>query len=70
MIELYYTGSCSPNQEQKNPNLSLGNYISINMVPSGVLNNFFSNISLYSELKKRFEVIGLGLKNNSGTLKI
>jgi hypothetical protein len=73
MIELYYTGAIREAAEQNNYIKSIGGYVSSSKVPNGGLNNLFGSISqlAISNAKNHlnsFEIVGLGLKNNSSNI--
>lgn len=63
---LFYTGSIKPNTPQKDPNLSLGGYISSSIVPNGSLNNLFPDIGLTDLKNVRDETRVIALQNVTG----
>lgn len=64
---LFYTGAIKTGQEQKNPALSLGGYISSSIVPNGLVDNLFPDIGL-SDLKNNQDQIKvIALQNITGT---
>lgn len=63
---LFYTGSIKPNTPQKDPNLSLGGYISSSIVPNGSLNNLYPNIGLTDLKTNRPETRVIALTNITG----
>lgn len=65
MISLYYTGSDSYLKEQKNPNQSLGGFVSKSLVPSNLLEAFFSDISNFSIQNDLTEIKMFALKNET-----
>lgn len=44
-MQLYYSNSQTAGGEQKNPQLSLGGYISASIIPNNLLNNLISDVS-------------------------
>lgn len=63
---LFYTGAIKTGQVQKNPALSLGGYISSSVIPNGIIDNLFPDISL-SDLKNNQDQIKvIALQNVTG----
>lgn len=67
-MKFFYTGSNLKDGWQTDPLKSLGNYVSQNEIPNGLLNNLFSDISLLGERKGYSETKGIVLKNKTGNL--
>lgn len=65
MIEIYYTGSLSFNEEQKDKDKSLGGFLSSTKVPNDILSNLFGDISLYTLEERLRETRAIILFNNS-----
>lgn len=66
-MNLYYTGVLIPPGIQVNAHKSTGGYLSTSKVPSGSMENFFSEISQYTIEKDLKEIIGVVLKNETGS---
>jgi hypothetical protein len=64
-MKLYYTGSANLNGFQKNPDKSLGGFMSENIIPNNSLQNIFSDISILAQRKGYIETKGIILKNTS-----
>lgn len=65
-MRFYYTGAKGFLEEQKNPSLSLGGFISSSLVPNGNINNLFSSITPYTLNKNLTEYSLIALKNELG----
>ncbi len=62
-MRLFYTGASSFDVEQKDPNKSLGGWISSTPIPNGMKSNLFGSISSYTSDQLFREVIAIALKN-------
>jgi hypothetical protein len=60
---LLYTGAEKPNFPQKDPNRSLGGYISGTTIPNSFLNNLFGKVGREDIQNKVYEVRCIALKN-------
>lgn len=65
MIKLYYTTVKGVDEINIRPDLSLGGYRSSTVVPNSVVNNLFSDISIYGAIREQDEFIGVIAKNES-----
>jgi len=66
-MTLYYTTAQAEDVANKKIDYSLGGFKSSTRVPSGLLGNLFSEISLYTLDKLQDEYIALMLKNETGS---
>lgn len=69
MIIPYYTGATKSVDQQPNPKISLGGYISTSKIPNGTKNNIFENITSQEVLKELREIKMIALHNNGETAK-
>lgn len=67
-MRLYYTNITGENLSQSRPDLSLGGFKSITVVPNDRYSNLFSDISCYSISKNVDEYIALALVNETGAI--
>lgn len=63
---LYYSGASNYQESQKNPTLSLGNYISSDAVPNDTLGATFKEISSLVKSRNDKQIFMLILKNTTG----
>jgi len=65
MIKLYYTGGKSYLESQPKKEYSLGGYVSSIPIPNALVNNLFGDISLLTESRGGFDIIGIVIKNEA-----
>lgn len=65
-MRLYYTNVTGADNSQSRPDLSLGGFRSISIVPNNSFSNLFSDISCYSISENRDEFIAIALVNETG----
>lgn len=66
-MKLYYTGSKTYLGTQPKKEFSLGGFVSSSIVPNSQLGNLFSDITKYTTGNEITEVIGIILKNETGS---
>lgn len=66
-MKLYYTGSKTYLGTQQKKEFSLGGFVSSSIVPNSQLGNLFSDITKYTKGNEVTEVIGIILKNETGS---
>lgn len=67
-MRLYYTNITGADLSQSRPDLSLGGFKSITVVPNNRYSNLFSDISCYSISENVDEYIALALVNETGAI--
>lgn len=65
-MKFYYTNSAKPDEPQKEPNKSLGGYISSSVVPNEMQHAMLDNASYLSIKRKQKQIRCFALKNTTG----
>lgn len=65
-MKFYYTNSAKPDEQQRDPNKSLGGYISSSIVPNDVQHAMLDSASYLSIKRKQRQVRCFALKNTTG----
>jgi hypothetical protein len=68
-MQIYYTNKTSSTLPQKDPNKSLGGYISVSLVPNSIKGALFADIALTDIEKDIKKYIALMLKNTTGATR-
>lgn len=66
-MKIYYTGASEYNLDQRDPDRSIGGFLSSTLTPNDMNNNLFGDISKYTLDKKLRETKALILKNDTGS---
>ena len=67
-MRLYYTNITGANLAQTRPDLSLGGFRSVTVIPNDNYSNLFSDISCYSISENRDEYLAASLLNETGAI--
>lgn len=63
---LLYTGAIQPLTGQRNPEKSLGGFVSSTKIPNGRINNLFEDVSYYTKIDKPVQYKAVAIENNTG----